>query len=198
MSKATEFVLIGQQGPIIRINPFEIHLSDPEYYENIYSTSQHLDKMKSFEHRFNAPYASFSTTKHDLHRQRRTAISPYFSRRNVSNFASQLQRVVDDLCDRLTEEYRGIHKPLVLDDVYVCLSADTITQFAFGQYHNFIKAPDFQTNFTAAVEGMEDMVHYTTQFPWLLTVCNILPDSVMAFLLPTTSPVLEYQRVGLC
>ena len=189
------FVLIMFEGPVVRINPSELHFSDPEFYDTIYSTSQPYDKMKSFEHRFNAPYASFSTTEHNLHRQRRAALSPYFSRRNVLEYAPHIQGLANKLCSRLTREYLGTGQVVSLDDVYVCLSADVITQFAFGQQHDFIDAAGFQTKFTTAVRSMEDLVHYTTQFPWLVTIGNLLPDSVMTYCLPMTKPVVQYQRV---
>ena len=151
--------------------------------------------MKSFEHRFNAPYASFSTTEHDLHRQRRAALSPYFSRRNVLEYTPHIQALVDKLCIHLTSDYVGTSRVLGLDDMFVCLSADIITYFAFGQSHGFIDANGFQSRFTTAIRNMEDLVHYTTQFPWLLTIGNLLPDSVMTYCLPTTKPVVQYQRV---
>ena len=61
-------------GPVVRINPHELHIDDPEYWEVIYSTSSSFDKMKSTQYRFGAPHATFSTPEHDIHKPQRAAL----------------------------------------------------------------------------------------------------------------------------
>ncbi len=73
----------------------------------MYWTSQPYDKMKSFENRFNAPYGSFSTDEPNLHRQRRAAVSLYFSIRNDLEYAPHTQSLVNKLRHRLANEYCG-------------------------------------------------------------------------------------------
>ena len=55
-----------------------------------------------------------------------------------------------------------------------------------------------ETKFTKATENMENIVHFTTHFPSLLKIGNMLPDAVVEFCTPVTKPVLQYQRVSDC
>ena len=79
-------------GPIVRINPYEIHIRDPDYYETTYSTSmQGIDKPSYTSHQFGVPGATFSTIEHELHRQRKTALNPFFSKRRILGQAPSVQ-----------------------------------------------------------------------------------------------------------
>lgn len=33
-------------GPIVRINPFEISIDDPDFYDSLYNFNPHLEKRK--------------------------------------------------------------------------------------------------------------------------------------------------------
>ncbi len=67
------------QGPIIRINPFEVHIGDPEYYEIVYAPSS-FSKWTWFENRFNIPQSTFSTADYKVHKPQRAALAPFFYR----------------------------------------------------------------------------------------------------------------------
>lgn len=58
--------LHAQYGPIVRINPWELHTDDPEYYETIYASSAPFDKLPVLENRFGVPSAAFSTSAHTV------------------------------------------------------------------------------------------------------------------------------------
>ena len=56
--------LHAKYGPIIRINPYELHISDPDYYDELYASSacgEKRDKWEWYTKQFGTPEAMFST-----------------------------------------------------------------------------------------------------------------------------------------
>lgn len=102
--------LHARYGPIIRINPYEVHISDPLYYDTIYASSASGEKRDIWEwsaKQFGVAQSTLSTIKHDHHRARRAALSPYFSMVNVR----KLQPVLDERVRQLIERIRGFKDP---------------------------------------------------------------------------------------
>jgi hypothetical protein len=68
----------------VRISPTEIHLSDPDNYEKIYYIGKKApSKAPYFYDGFGLKTATFGTCPNELHRVRRAAINPVFSRKFV-------------------------------------------------------------------------------------------------------------------
>ena len=87
-------------GPIIRINPYELHISDPSYYDTLYASSasgEKRDKWGWYTKQFGTPGAMFATTDHDQHKSRRAALNRFFSMASVR----RLQPLLDEKLQRL-------------------------------------------------------------------------------------------------
>ncbi|KAK8090352.1 cytochrome P450 [Apiospora hydei] len=65
--------LHDRYGPIIRINPYELHVRDPDFYEVLYSGpgQGRRDKWSWSVGMFSNSLSAFGTASHDLHRLRR-------------------------------------------------------------------------------------------------------------------------------
>ena len=99
--------LHARYGPIIRINPYELIVSDPTFYDTLYASSASREKREKWEwytKQFGIPGAIFSTTSHDQHRVRRAALNPFFSTASVR----RLQPMVDENVAKLMERFRGL------------------------------------------------------------------------------------------
>ena len=185
------------QGPIVRISPDEVHIQDSGFVDTLFSASQQLDKVKRLENRFNNPKSTFTTSKHETHRMRRTALNPFFSTRRIALHAPVIQTRVDKLCDRLQREYAGSDQILVMDDMWGCFSSDTIVEYCFDQSYQFIDSPNFRAFFVDAWNNLMNGVHVVTQFPWILSVMNCLPDSVIKKLQPGMTSVISFNNVSI-
>ncbi len=182
-------------GPIVRINPWELHVDDPEYYETIYGQSPPLDKLKSFETRFALRYASLSTADSTLHRTRRAALNPFMSARRIQSHEPLIQAKVDQVCDRLNAEYVGKEKELTLNDLFGCLAADVVMEIAFGHSYNLIAMPNFLHPFTLSSANTARTVHIVTHFPWVVTLTESLPESLLMAVSEQLRPIILYRRV---
>ena len=184
------------QGPIVRIAPNEIHIQDSEFFEDLYATSRPSDKLKSLEHRFNNRLSTFATPKHSLHRQRRAALNPFFSKRKILAHTPIIQKHVDRLCERLADEYAGKDRILVMNDMWGCLTSDTVVGYCFERSYHFVDEPDFRSLFPDAMTDLVNGVHVVTQFPWMIAMVNCLPDSAVKFLQPAMASVIQFNTVS--
>ncbi|RFU34022.1 hypothetical protein B7463_g2266, partial [Scytalidium lignicola] len=180
-------------GPIVRINPSEIHIDDPDYHKIVYTALQPYDKMKSWENRFNIPNSTFSTCDHHLHKLRRAAINPFFTTRKMQGHGPFMQTLVDKICVRFRKEYAGQDKAVSLNDVYGCLTADMITSLAFGRSYELLQKENWDSPLTKGMEALVYSGPWMTQLPWLVPAMNCIPEKVIKSLSPAFKPVLEFQ-----
>ncbi|TEY77397.1 hypothetical protein BOTCAL_0055g00050 [Botryotinia calthae] len=182
-------------GPIVRINPTELHISDPEFYDTIYTTDRR-DKLPLHSSLPTVPLSGQSTLDHFHHRKRRAALNPFFSKPNIQKFVPFIQSRVDTLVNRINTEYKGTDKILDLGDVFSCYTTDVVMECSFGTNYNFCEKEDFTSDFMVAVAGMLSVVHWTEHFPsiaWMINLVLALPYSVLKKFVPKKSmPVLEW------
>ena len=182
-------------GPVVRINPCELHIDDPEFYETIYAPSASFDKLKVFENRFSIPKAAFSTAAYSLHKHRRAALSPFFTKSKMQAHAPFIQSLVDTICLRLQDEYAGKGRPLVLNDVFAALAADVVIALAFGDEPTVCVSENWKTPFTSAMDNLVASTHVNTQFPFMVPLTNAIPESIL-MKSPAIRPVLEFRHVS--
>lgn len=92
-----------EYGPIIRINPDEVQIHDPEFYTQIYaggSTKRHRYARSVSGN--GSPGSMASAVSHDLHRLRRSSLNPFFSKAAVIRLEERIQSRVSILCERLS------------------------------------------------------------------------------------------------
>jgi cytochrome P450 len=110
------------QGPIVRINPDEIHVADPDFYDTIYAGSgRKRDKWDWITRSFGVDESLIGTLKHDEHRIRRASLSPYFSKQSVRALQPLIDRNMAILLGRL-RQFADSGSPLKLDDAYAALA----------------------------------------------------------------------------
>lgn len=77
-----------QYGPIIRINPDELHIRDASFHETLYSPSRAVRRPKAMGECFGAHLSAFGSADHAQHKLRRGALNPFFSKRRVAEFGT--------------------------------------------------------------------------------------------------------------
>ncbi|KAL2281069.1 hypothetical protein FJTKL_12089 [Diaporthe vaccinii] len=123
-----------QYGPLIRINPSELHCNDPRFIDEIYATGRRR-RNKSIRacQSLVAPIdrTGFGTVDHDLHRARRSPMGRHFSRQHVLRFEPEVKKQLQYLCDKLLS-YRG-QNAFDITMAYSCFTTDIISAFSFGE-----------------------------------------------------------------
>jgi cytochrome P450 len=90
-----------QYGPVIRIGPNEVHLSDAAAYEKIYSNTSPFYKDPHFYEVYGMEKAMFCTIPNDLHRRRRAPLNQSFSKKAINEYEHVVQSKVTLLYRRI-------------------------------------------------------------------------------------------------
>jgi cytochrome P450 len=90
-------------GPIVRINPYALHISTPQFYEALFTSSKKMDKWYWFTRVFGMDRATFLTIDHNTHRLRRAAMNPFFSLASVRRLQPMIEERVQTFLGRLSE-----------------------------------------------------------------------------------------------
>ncbi|KAI4251979.1 MAG: hypothetical protein LQ352_004542 [Teloschistes flavicans] len=165
-------------GPIIRINPNELHINDPDFFNVLYvrDSTRKSDKwwwsMRMFGHN---DLAVFDTLDHEMHRVRRQPWNPYFSKQSVARLHPLLiQPLVNKFCDRLTS-YQAAAKPVIMTHAFGDLTADIISEYSFPQGYNNLDHPEFRGKDYDALMALSGLSHWLKQFGWLFPLLNSIP-----------------------
>lgn len=114
--------LHDKYGPVIRISPHEVHINDADFYDEIYSGS--VRKRNKWEFVCNShgvPESAFGTSSHELHRMRRAALNPFFSKQKIRGLQPKIEHVVDNLLARF-EDFADTKQPLPMSDAFAALT----------------------------------------------------------------------------
>lgn len=183
-------------GPIIRISPEEIHVRDPDWFDELMTgPARPRNKSEAFAGR-SGKDSIFGTVPHDLHRLRRAPISPFFSKKNITAIEPLLQSKVDLLCTALGEyvpdgnDGKRAGKEIELGLAYMSLSLDIVSHYAFGKSYGLLEQPGFSQLWKDVVENIMESFALVRNLPWVPELLKKLPmpitrmlDKGMAFYL---------------
>ncbi|OWP04676.1 hypothetical protein B2J93_5695 [Marssonina coronariae] len=134
-------------GPIIRINPFELHVSTADFYAKLYSgPGKRRRRWNWFTAQFGLPESMVGTDDPDSHRIRRAALHPFFS----NTAARKLQPIIDDRAAALLrrcEEFQLSRPPMNLTYVSSALTNDIAPEYAFARSDHRVEHPGFERTF---------------------------------------------------
>lgn len=185
--------LITTQGPIIRLNPYEIHINDPEFYDEIYTNPpRKRDKYQWWVNLASAHGAAFTTVPHDLHRARRNPLNPFFSKRSVVQLEPLTRSKVETLSSRFANAADN-DDVVRLDVAYMALTTDIISSYAFGEDTGYLSHPDFCAEWKQTILGGFETGALMRQFPWFLPVVKAMPRRLIEAVVPELGFLMRWQ-----
>ncbi|CAG8428014.1 unnamed protein product [Penicillium salamii] len=160
-----------QYGPIVRINPREIHIMDPHFFHQIYHTGvQNRDQyMVNIS---TAPQSTFSTAEYGPHKSRRGILNPFFSRQSVF----KLEDIVHEKVAKVTRRLENAHR-----DNSAVFSLDILDD------------KDLRNPLREALTGGVSLCHLLRFFPILVKLLDPIP-SVVQWLSPITKGLFDMKR----
>jgi hypothetical protein len=202
-------------GPIVRISPFELHVSDPSFVDELYPGpgSHKRDRWEWAMKGIGVPGATLVTTEHDVHKIRRAALNPFFSKGMIRKLQPLIDAKVDQLIERF-EDFKKSKGVVVVNHAFAALtngkyevrqvcarqltnnkSADIASEFAFGNCLDRIRHPTFDPTFHDNCVAGLDLNHLMIQFPFIMKFLESLPDSIALRTDPAYAMFLTEKRV---
>ncbi|KAK7515740.1 putative cytochrome P450 [Phyllosticta citriasiana] len=183
-----------QYGPIIRISPTELHVSDPSFIDTLYSGgNKKRDKYWMATQNLNLKESAFGTVPHDLHRVRRGALNRFFSKGSVAKLEPTIVHLLNKFCARL-EENAGTGQPIVFDSAISCFTTDVVSLYAFGIDTKLLDVKDFRNDVRITLEGGLKSSRVTKQWPWVGKFLESLPESWTVKMAPEFAEYFKLQN----
>ncbi len=181
------------QGPIIRISPSELHINDPDYYDHLYNREGKWEKNPFYVNAIGNTLSGFGTVDHDVHRLRRAAINPFFSKQKVTALQPVIQRLVDKLCTRF-EGVRGTDEVVSLECAFDAFTMDVITEYSLDTSFGYLDKPGWSSDFRELERAFGETFYMQKMFPPLIDIMNSLPNWLTLWLEPRMQLLLEFHR----
>ncbi|KAB8288832.1 hypothetical protein EYC80_010735 [Monilinia laxa] len=179
-------------GPIVRVNPDELHVQDPDFYKVLYAGNPtQRDKWPPAASMAGTGLGTFGTVNHHVHRKRRAANSYFFSQKSINAAEPLLKERVEELCEIIHGGF--LHKKIIeLKLAFLAFSTDTVCQYVFAEPPRLQKNPEDAKQWHETIGAVSRLTPLIKQFPWLIPVAKKLPSAMVDFLLPTLGRLLRY------
>ncbi|KAF1993035.1 cytochrome P450 [Amniculicola lignicola CBS 123094] len=181
-----------EYGPIVRINPWEVHIADPDFVQVLFASNSQFDKKIEWKYRTGIPHSSFDTIEHQHHRMRRSAVAPFFSKQKILGITDFISQKAQRLCDRLETEFAGSGRPAILNNCFTAMTFDVITHYAFARSFEYMEDPNFEAPFTNAAKELATTLHTMGHFPWLLSLLQGLPQKWSVAMNPAMGAIFGF------
>ena len=166
------------QGPIVRISPYELHVSDSSFYEKLYRQDGRWNKYNWSYDAFGAPSSAICTTDHGLHKRRRAPLNTYFSKVNVANRQAVILNRVQKLQARI-DGFAASKSALNLGAALSATMTDVATEYILGKSYNNLDRTDFNQNLMNMLQGSGGMWRATKHIRFLGPMLKAMPLSML-------------------
>lgn len=151
-------------------------------------------KAPNFYRAFGSNSAAFTTPSNEVHRVRRAALNPLFSRKMVLELEDVVQSKAQKLYLRLTDALTA-GTALDLHHGFRAVSVDVITDYAFDNCYNLLDQAGFGVDFFAMVRGLGPAFWFFQQWPFIQPIALKTPLWLAKILSKPLGSFLQMQAV---
>ncbi|PVH94286.1 cytochrome P450, partial [Periconia macrospinosa] len=187
-----------EYGPVVRINPGELHVADLAFWDIMYTASTNSNRRDKWSWQakgLGIPLATVGAVGHALHRGRRSALNPFFSMQNVRTLLPVLEERVQVLVQRLAQS--GEQSEIVsMEYAFSAFSNDVVMQYCFNRMDHHLEAPGFDPVYHDTSFTVGTMIALMTHFNWIVTIMRALPECIALKLGDKISAQVKLRREG--
>nr|L0N063.1 RecName: Full=Fusicoccadiene C-8 hydroxylase; AltName: Full=Cytochrome P450 monooxygenase PaP450-2; AltName: Full=Fusicoccin A biosynthetic gene clusters protein 5 [Diaporthe amygdali]BAM71030.1 fusicoccadiene C-8 hydroxylase [Diaporthe amygdali] len=185
-------------GPIVRINPIELSVNDPEFYNVLYvgGSVRKTNALPSFGDGMDFNGSHGMTVDHDHHRLRRKPMEPFFSKGSIARLEDRLQELTVTLVQRL-HEYRGTGRVLRLDHVFAAMAGDVVNVLCIANpTMSFLRHSDFNPYWYELFHTLIRSMPLFMNFPWVIKIVRLIPTSLLEKLDPRSQMFRDWRMMS--
>ncbi|KAI0380853.1 cytochrome protein [Hypomontagnella monticulosa] len=179
-------------GPIVRINPHEIHIDDPAWVDTLYiNPSQGVrEKYKPSSDLSGTPRGVFGTVGHEIHRKRRAAISSHFSKAAVTASVPMIYDKVELLFERMEKQIcrQGYCEMRVN---YFALATDTVADHCFADSTGLLQNEKAALDWHETIKALSRIMPLARQVSWVVPLALVLPVQLVEFCAPSLAKIVK-------
>lgn len=182
-------------GPIVRISPYEIHIDDPEFIDEVYpGPATRTEKYEWGMKMFGLKHSFLVTQNHELHRMRRGNFAHYFSKASLVRLEPGIQTIIAKFVSRV-RECQGTGQVVNLLDLFACLTGDIIGQYAYARPFGLLDDKNFSPYWHKVMMEVSINGHMLKQFGWIMPLMQSMPDWMVMKTNPLMMTLINFQRV---
>ncbi|KAF2437240.1 hypothetical protein P171DRAFT_492339 [Karstenula rhodostoma CBS 690.94] len=193
-------------GPIVRINPEELHVDESTWVDTLYVMPARGIRNKytpaalmagapgsGFGQRFQR--AGFGTSLHDVHRKRRASMSPLFSKAAVSSMTATIYSKVELMLQNVHQQIqRQGFAELHLNWLAMNLDSLADSFLGIGNGTDLLKDEQKARAWAGTVDAVATSTPFAKQFTWFIPLASRLPMWVLKILTPEVSRLVKLRR----
>ncbi|KAI9035562.1 cytochrome P450 [Aspergillus affinis] len=177
-------VLHAKYGPVVRVSPDRVHVGDPEFFHEIYSSGSHYLKDPNFFQTSGGISEALPALVDPVyHRQRRKMINNLFSAKSID----ELGPIVLNIIRRALARAKSAHQnqiPLDIQRLYTGVTVDTIMRVLCDEQLYMIEAEEEEPPFFAVLRTFSANFFLMKHFPMLAALSASMPSWLSNWLLP--------------
>lgn len=140
------------------------------------------------------PQLCFCHCSDELHRVRRGALNPLFSRQRILDLQDVIQGKVDILVDRV-REFQIEGKAMPITRAFSALTEEVIMEYCFSLSYDALRKPEFENRLHDPIMAADAFSNVSLQFRWIPMIIFNLPQSLVVKMQPDYAMFFRMQGV---
>ncbi|KAI9699827.1 MAG: hypothetical protein M1836_002862 [Candelina mexicana] len=131
-------------GPIVRVTPEELHISEPSFYRKLFVSAavRKTENYPRFSEGTGFEDMTAISTHHEAHRRARAPLEPFFSTAGITRTEARVVARVKKLCQRVNT-LKGSGNVINFSYALSSLTTDVISSVIFEESSDYLGAADF-------------------------------------------------------
>ena len=145
--------------------------------------------------RFGNDTSVLTTAPDALHRVRRNALNPFFSRKRIIDLQGIIREKLNIFLSRVQQAKKS-GDPITISRGYMAFAEDVIMQYTFAHDYDHLQTPGWNPILHDPFVAVSITGNLALQLPWLPKVLNSLPQAWLAKLEPLYALIFKMQNVS--